>query len=97
MHSGRIDHARLYADIDDLLTQYVSAGMAEMDLSRMLESILSLASDHGISMPQGISMLCRGMMTMQGVLADLSPEINLSLIHIYFLCTIFCETTFLTA
>lgn len=77
VHSGRIDHARLYADIDDLLTQYGSAGMAEMDLSRMLESILSLASDHGISMPQGISMLCRGMMTMQGVLADLSPEINI--------------------
>ena len=77
VHSGRIDHARLYADIDDLLTQYASAGMAEMDLSRMLEEILTLASNHGISMPQGISMLCRGMMTMQGVLADLSPDINI--------------------
>ena len=77
VHSGRIDHARLYADIDDLLTQYASAGMAEMDLSRMLEEILTLASNHGISMPQGISMLCRGMMTMQGVLADISPDINI--------------------
>ena len=77
VHSGRINHARLYADIDDLLTQYGSMSLGAMDLGRMMEELLTLAGEHGISMPPGITMLSRGVLTMQGVLASLDPEINI--------------------
>lgn len=77
VHNGRINHTRLYGDIEDLLTQYGSMGLADMDLGRMLEEFLGLANGHGISMPEGVTMLTRGMLTIQGVLASLAPELNL--------------------
>ncbi len=67
VHNGRINHTRLYGDIEDLLTQYGSMGLADMDLGRMLEEFLGLANSHGISMPEGVTMLTRGMLTIQGV------------------------------
>lgn len=77
VHNGRINHTRLYGDIEDLLTRYGSMGLADMDLGRMLEEFLGLANSHGISMPEGVTMLTRGMLTIQGVLASLAPELNL--------------------
>lgn len=77
VHNGRINHTRLYGDIEDLLTKYGSMGLADMDLGRMLEEFLGLANSHGISMPEGVTMLTRGMLTIQGVLASLAPELNL--------------------
>lgn len=77
VHNGRINHTRLYGDIEDLLTQYGSMGLADMDLGRMLEEFLGLANSHGISMPEGVTMLTRGMLTIQGVLASLAPDLNL--------------------
>ena len=77
VHNGRINHTRLDGDIEDLLTQYGSMGLADMDLGRMLEEFLGLANSHGISMPEGVTMLTRGMLTIQGVLASLAPELNL--------------------
>ena len=77
VHNGHINHTRLYGDIEDLLTQYGSMGLADMDLGRMLEEFLGLANGHGISMPEGVTMLTRGMLTIQGVLASLAPELNL--------------------
>lgn len=77
VHNGRISHTRLYGDIEDLLTQYGSMGLADMDLGRMLEEFLGLANSHGISMPEGVTMLTRGMLTIQGVLASLAPDLNL--------------------
>lgn len=47
VHNGRINHTRLYGDIEDLLTQYGSMGLADMDLGRMLEEFLGLANSHG--------------------------------------------------
>lgn len=77
VYNGHINHTRLYGDIEDLLTQYGSMGLADMDLGRMLEEFLGLANGHGISMPEGVTMLTRGMLTIQGVLASLAPELNL--------------------
>lgn len=33
VHSGKIDHVRLYADIDEFLSRYASMGMADIDLA----------------------------------------------------------------
>lgn len=77
VHSGPIDHARLYADIDDMLGRYGSMRLADMDLSRLLEELLALAGEHHIAMPEGVTMLGRAMVNVQGVLAVLSPDSNL--------------------
>ncbi len=77
VHSGRIDHVRLYADIDEFLSKYAGMSMAEIDLAQLMQELLSLAESHGISMPKGLSMLARGIVTIQGVLARISPDIQI--------------------
>lgn len=76
IHDGPIHHARLYGDIDGLLTQYGGMGLAEMNFGRMLEEFLAVAQRNGIAMPEGITMLSRGALTIQGVLAKLDPDLN---------------------
>lgn len=77
VHKGKINHAQLYTDIDDMLTKYGSMELSSMDMGTMLEELLSLASKHRISMPKGITILCRGIMTIEDVVCRLSPDINL--------------------
>ena len=76
-HNGKINHPGLYGDIDDFLLRYGSMELGEMDLGRMMEDVLTLASAHHISMPPGISMLARGVVTIQGVLSTLDPEASI--------------------
>ncbi len=76
-HKGRINHARLYTDIDDMMSKYGSMSIGDMNLGDILDDFLKLANNHGISMPRGMSMLSRGVMTIEGVISKLSPDINI--------------------
>lgn len=75
-YKKRINHSRLLEDIDKLLTKYVNAEMASINLGELLEAILDVANTHNITMPKGISMFSRGIMTIQGVVLLLNPEIS---------------------
>lgn len=74
---GRVDQGRLYADIDELLAKYGSADLGGIDLAQMFEDLMEVMKVHHISMPHGLSMLARGMATLEGVISALSPEINI--------------------
>lgn len=74
---GRVEHSRLYSDIDDFLNKYGSMDLGGMDLAKVLKNLMDVARTHRISMPAGISMLARGIATMEGVMARTCPELNL--------------------
>ena len=77
IHSEKINHATLYTDLDDLLLKYGSLAVGDMDMARILDDLLSIANEHQISMPKGISMLSRGIMTIEGTISMVSPSSNL--------------------
>ncbi|MEG2001394.1 MAG: AarF/ABC1/UbiB kinase family protein, partial [Evtepia sp.] len=72
----KLNHAALYNDIDLMLTRYSAADFASINLGQFLVEMNDLMNRHHIGMPEGVSMLGRGMMTLEGVLSDLSPKIN---------------------
>ena len=76
-YKGRINHPRLLEDIDELLIKYVDADMESINLGELLEAILNVANNHNITMPKGISMFSRGLMTIQGVVLLLNPEVSI--------------------
>lgn len=76
-HKGRINHARLYSDIDDMFSKYGNMSLGEMNLGNIIEEVLTLANNHGISMPKGMGMLSRGIITIEGVLSKISPDTNI--------------------
>ena len=73
---GTINYSRLYEDVDSMLEKYCSADMGDVDLAVFLEELINLAITYNISMPKGLSMLARGIMTLEGVIATVSPEVN---------------------
>ena len=54
-----------------------SADLGTMDLAEVFEDMTSVMKTNGIAMPSSLTMLARGLATIEGVVADLSPELNI--------------------
>ncbi len=73
---GETDKRQLYRDVEELLDKYGSASLGDMDIARVFEDLTAVMKKNGIAMPASLTMLARGLATIEGVVADLSPEIN---------------------
>lgn len=77
VHKGRrINHSQLYEAIDRMLDVYGTEEFSNINMGRFLEEILRISAENQIGMPRGISMLSRGMITIEAVIADIAPEAN---------------------
>ena len=74
---GTADKKQLYLDIEAMLDKYGSADLGTMDLAEVFEDMTSVMKTNGIAMPSSLTMLARGLATIEGVVADLSPELNI--------------------
>ena len=70
------DKHRLYRDMEDLLEKYASADLGTMDLAEVMQDLTEVMHQNGIAMPSSLTMLARGLTTIEGVVAELSPELN---------------------
>ncbi|MDO4806725.1 MAG: lipopolysaccharide core heptose(II) kinase RfaY [Coriobacteriales bacterium] len=68
---ANIDHARLLADLDVVVQEYGTARLADLDLSRFLNSLITLARRSGVEMPGSVTMLARSLVTLEGTVDEL--------------------------
>jgi ubiquinone biosynthesis protein len=54
-----------------MLSRYGGMELAEFNIGQIMSEVLGIAERNGLAMPAGVSMLSRGMITMEGVLARL--------------------------
>ena len=73
----RINHARLYSDIDNIVQKYMSVGFGSMDVGKLIEKLLDLIKSHKIAISPDITMLGRSMITMEGTLRICAPTVNM--------------------
>ena len=73
----RVNNARLYTDIDDILSKYMSMDFGTMKLGELIERMLSLVKDHRLAITPDITLLGRSMVTMEGTLAACAPDVNI--------------------
>lgn len=73
----RINHARLYTDIDDIVSRYMSMDFGNIRLGELIGRLLDLVKEHHIAVTPDITLLGRSMITMEGTLAICSPEVNI--------------------
>ena len=71
------DRDSLYNDLRDFLQEYQSKGMGEIDLAEAMQSMMDIMKQNHMSMPHGMTMLARGLTQVEGVLAAISPDINM--------------------
>ncbi len=89
---GRISHARLYTDIDDIVSKYMAMDLGNMNLGILIERLLDLVKEYQISITPDITMLGRSMITIEGTLSACAPEVNmLQILTSYLTSALFCE------
>ena len=70
--------SRLYEDISTLLAKYGTIDMGDIHVAEIMTDMMDVMKENKIIMPHGLTMLARGLTHMEGVLADISPQINMT-------------------
>ncbi|BEU87303.1 AarF/UbiB family protein [Selenomonas sp. TAMA-11512] len=73
---AKIDHTRLYEDIDALIAQYGDLDFQSLEMGVLSRQIMHVLRVHHIAMAPGISMFCRGIMTIEGVMRLVCPDVS---------------------
>lgn len=74
---GKPDRERLYQDLKKFIADYGTTSMGSLDVAAAIAGLVEIMKQNRISLPHGVSMLCRGLTHIQGVLAVISPDINM--------------------
>ena len=76
--SPKTDRNKLLEDGEMMMDKYMNVtNLAELDLSVLLEEVTNMANKHHISLPGKYTMLVRSIATIEGVIEQLCPELNL--------------------
>lgn len=74
---GKPDRARLYSDLKEFLLAYGSMSMGSVNVPEVLQVLMDIMKENRIRLPHGVTMLCRGLTHVQGVLTEIAPDINM--------------------
>jgi ubiquinone biosynthesis protein len=89
--SEPVDRPSLFTDIDSLLNRYETLDVGSINLMEIRNDVVAVADRNGLSLPKGVSVLGRGLVTIEGVLGSLSPEINVMQVMVNHLSSHFAE------
>ncbi|MDO4289960.1 MAG: lipopolysaccharide core heptose(II) kinase RfaY [Eggerthellaceae bacterium] len=68
--NSAIDHARFLADLDNLLEDYASVDIDQIDIGSMLNDILALTRSCRVTLPSSVTNVARGIVTAEGTVAN---------------------------
>ena len=74
---GKPDQSKLFEDIRNLMAKYGSEDLGNIDIAEIMQDLMEVMKENKITMPHGLTMLARGLTHIEGVLADISPEISM--------------------
>lgn len=77
IYSQEIDYPHFSNDIERFMNRYLSISLDEIDLAKMVQDMFTICHQHHISLPKGISMLARGLLTMESTLIGLDPKMSM--------------------
>ena len=77
VYKERPSRSQLYESISAFMSKYVSMDLASIDLAKLFTELMDVLHTNKVEMPSNFAMLVRGLATIEGVVADLSPEIQI--------------------
>ena len=75
--TGKVNDGRLYRELRTLMSRYGKMSLGSIDIVNFFMEILEIMKENGLRLPHGMTMLGRGLNHMQGVLTEISPDINM--------------------
>ena len=73
-----MNREKLLKDCQSLMQKYGSTDWGDMDMTALLRDVMDLMRAYGIRMPSGLTMLVRGMATIEGVVTALCPDVHIT-------------------
>lgn len=73
-----IDKKKLYQQCETLMNRYASQELGQMNLSAAVNDVLEVMKSNHIGMPKTLTMLARGLGTIEGLIEDISPSISIT-------------------
>ena len=74
----KTNREKLMQDLDGLISKYMSvSNLAELDTAALLGEVMDIMSNNYIKIPGEYTMLVRSIATIEGVMEELCPELNL--------------------
>ncbi|MBQ7260711.1 MAG: hypothetical protein IJR19_05060 [Lachnospiraceae bacterium] len=76
--SAKTNRNKLVEDLDVFMSKYMNVtSVADLNMTVLFDEIVTLADRHHISLPGRFTMLVRSIATIEGVIEELCPELNL--------------------
>lgn len=75
--TGPVDHAELLAMCDNVIHQYADSDLASFNTANLLSDLIGAMSDSGFELPASITMLARGLVTLEGTIRMISDRVNI--------------------
>lgn len=77
VHNGKVDYAQLYGDMEILMGKYLTMELSEINLGEAIQEVFTIAHQHNISVPKGVSLLAKGLVTIESTISILDPKTNI--------------------
>lgn len=74
---GTINSHKLYSDIEQIYNEFMEGSLYDVDLPQMMEEVFKACNKNNISMPRDITLMLKGIMTIEGVAAAIAPDLNI--------------------
>lgn len=72
-----IDHSAFLADLDFIVQRYGSVDLKDLDLGEFLTELIALTRRYGLELPGSLTMIARGLITLEGVLDEFIPDVSM--------------------
>lgn len=73
---GEVNQGQLLSQMTSLLQKYGNADLSDINLGEMLEEVIEVMRSQNLIVAPSVTMLARGVMTLEGVLAEIAPDTN---------------------
>lgn len=75
--SSELDHSTFLSDLDFIVADFAGLDLADLDIGEFLTSLISLARKNDVELPSVVTMFARGMVTLEGLLSEYMPDVNM--------------------
>lgn len=75
--SAELDHSAFLSDLDFIVADFAGLDLKDLDIGEFLTSLVNLARKNDVELPSVVTMFARGMVTLEGLLTEYMPNVNM--------------------
>lgn len=75
--TGKVDEENFYEELGSFITPYLKLGIGEIDFATILYQVITLCHENNLQIRPEVTLLFKAFGTLEGIVAQLDPELSL--------------------